>query len=377
MIEKSGPSTQAPTLIPADVVVVGAGPAGASFALNLASFHRVLLIDKQQDPMSRIGESLAAAARRLLADMGLWEDFLLEGHSSCHGGQSIWGSAAPAELDSLRDLDGPGWHLDRHRFTQWLRQAACVRGAAVLAPALIETVTRGVDGGWIIDLTLGDRPLQVRPKLVVDAGGRGSPLAKQLGATRTVTDKLVCRYLHGTDIASRQSGITHIEAEADGWWYSAPLPGGRRVLAFHTDADLPAAQQLRDTQSLMQRLQNGTLLPKVLTQSGFRPEGETGFCAAHSSHLDAAFGEGWMAIGDAAISFDPLSSQGLFNALYAGLAAAEAADRYLGGEHAALASYGDGLQPIQAAYRHHLQAWYGMERRFQSNLFWQRRHQMV
>jgi len=42
------------------------------------------------------------------------------------------------------------------------------------------------------------------------------------------------------------------------------------------------------------------------------------FCAM--ACFSTATGEGWLAAGDAALSLDPLSSQGLFKALYTGLA---------------------------------------------------------
>jgi flavin-dependent dehydrogenase len=44
---------------------------------------------------------------------------------------------------------------------------------------------------------------------------------------------------------------------------------------------------------------------------------------AGGARLDRFFGEGWLACGDAALSFDPSSSQGLLTALYSGKSAAE------------------------------------------------------
>jgi len=356
--------------------VVGAGPAGAAFALNLAPMHRVLVLDRRDSPAVRIGESLAPAARRLLVDMGLWDAFLAEGHSPCHGGRSVWGGSSPVEADNLRDLDGPGWHLDRGRFDDWLRQVAVSRGAALLVPAQPLSVTR--DGEiWRLEVQAAGRRIPVRARLLVDAGGRGSPLAKRFGARRTVSDRLVCGWVHGFDVPGRQSGLTWIEAEPDGWWYSAPLPAGRRVIAFHTDADLDAAADARDATSLLRRLSNRTGLADSLRACGFEPDGQEegrgGFCAAHSSALSPASGDGWLAVGDAAMGFDPLSSQGIFNALYTGLAAAEAADRQLSGDPTALPGYAACLAPIRDAYRAHLRAWYGLERRWQDRPFWSRR----
>src|SRR5258706_13570090 len=104
-----------------DALIVGAGPAGATAALNLAPTRRVALVDSRAVATPRIGESLPAAARRLFSDMGLLDSFEREGHSPCYGNRFFWGGLAPEESDSLRNPDGPGWHLDRARFETWLR----------------------------------------------------------------------------------------------------------------------------------------------------------------------------------------------------------------------------------------------------------------
>lgn len=361
-------------MIEADAVVVGAGPAGAAFALNLAPFRRVLMIERRQVGQGRIGESLAAAARRLLADMRLWQSFLDQRHEPCHIARSVWGGEIPTEREALRDLDGPGWHLDRSRFDRWLRETAVARGAALLVPAQPRTVERDHDGAWRIEVSVEGKRLAVRSRLLVDAGGRGSPLLRRFGAERLAHDRLVCGFVHGTDTGDRQSGLTQIEAESGGWWYTASLPGRRRVLAFHTDADLPAAEAAQTRAGLLARVATLPFFARIMVASGFQPDDAAGYCAAHSAELTPVAGEGWLAVGDAALSFDPLSSQGLFNALYTGLAGAEAADRYLAGDRSALSGYQAGAAAIREAYGSHLGAWYGLERRWTVQPFWQRRH---
>lgn len=56
-----------------------------------------------------------------------------------------------------------------------------------------------------------------------------------------------------------------------------------------------------------------------------------GYTAANPAVLSPPVyrGDTWLATGDAALCFDPISSQGLFNSIYTGLTAAEAVNSYL------------------------------------------------
>lgn len=356
----------------ADVLILGAGPAGATAALNLAPQCRVLLLDRLPMPAPRIGESLPPAARRLLADMGLWDEFLAQGHAPCYGNCSLW-NGEPAEQDFLRDPDGHGWHLDRARFEGWLRAKAQERGAALLAPATIKTVSPVV-GGWQVLLDTPSGAIQLQARVLIDAGGRASALGKRLGARRTRQDRLVCGWLYGREESiDATDGRSHIEAAPQGWWYSAALPGRRRVLALHTDADLPTARKLRQPGWLQASATSTPSLGTMLERVGFMADGDVRIAAAHSTVLQPGAGLGWFAVGDAALSFDPLSSQGLFNALYTGLAAAEACHRQLHGDPAATDDYRQELAHIDGAYRQHLGFWYSQETRWPGEAFWLRR----
>lgn len=360
-------------LFAVDVLIVGAGPAGATAALNLAMTHRVALIDSQLQPRQSIGQSLPPSVRRLLTDMDLWELFQAEGHSPCYGNRSIWGSPHEVlETDFLHDPDGHGWHIDRARFDLWLREIAVARGALLMAPAQLHLIDWDGDR-WRTRVQAMNSLVELTASVVIDAGGRAAPVARSLGARRKREDRLVCSWLRGkTRSTHRGAGFTYIEAAEDGWWYTAPTCGDGRVLAFHTDFDLPAARLFADPRNLLQRAAASPEMAAILGGSNFTLE-QSGFCAAHSAQLQAMAGHAWFAVGDAACSFDPLSSQGLLNAFYTGLVAAEATDRYLSGMSDGLSYYLGTLNHVYATYQQNLSYWYSAETRWRDKPFWQRR----
>ncbi|HEX6623733.1 MAG TPA: hypothetical protein VF064_08475, partial [Pyrinomonadaceae bacterium] len=105
-----------------------------------------------------------------------------------------------------------------------------------------------------------------------------------------------------------------------------------------------------------------------------RPPAAPRFHAAHTARLSAVAGEGWLAVGDAAVSHDPLASYGISAALGAGFYAAAAVADYLGGSREALRAYAQLIDRAFAQYLllHHDR--YLSEQRWPDAPFWRRRH---
>src|SRR5262249_21528136 len=143
---------------------------------------------------------------------------------------------------------------------------------------------------------------------------------------------------------------TTVESVADGWWYTAPLPGGLRSFVFLSDGDLLDARADCAPAGWFERLSRTRHLRAIAGRFGYEPVGPPIAVSARSSRLAPASGAGWVAAGDAAVSFDPLSSQGLLTALTTSLEAAGVALDLLGGGRGAAQAYEGALARLYRDY---------------------------
>src|SRR6188768_3130450 len=139
-----------PSSARADVLVVGAGPSGASAAYWLATLgHRVTVIDKKRFPREKTcGDGLTPRAVRQLHDMGLAEP--LSEFQRYDGLRSI-GHGITLELAWPEHTDFPSYgYVVRRRDLDEMVAARAVKAGATLWPAseaLAPVVEDGVVAG--------------------------------------------------------------------------------------------------------------------------------------------------------------------------------------------------------------------------------------
>lgn len=360
-----------------DVLVAGAGPAGAAMAARLAG-HCDVAMAGSMSVFRRIGESLPAACAVPLRDLGLWERFLAQGHQPAWSHASAWGDAEPVQRDALLDPQGHGWVLDRAKFDALLRDAAIRRGVKWFGGKVVRAATHEPADGhpWRCELLAADGTREeLRSRLLVDASGRAARVARLAGADVRRADRLVC--LHAWLAPGRGTaawpGAMLVEAASQGWWYSAQVPDGTTVLAFHTDADQPVVRECRTAAGLLALARAQTRLVRARCEGLDAPAGPVGIAPAQSQYCAEAAGSNWLAVGDAALAFDPLASQGLLNSLCTGLQGAEHVVAHLNGAEQALPAWARHVDGVRDAYSRNLAAYYAMERRWARESFWSRR----
>lgn len=357
-----------------DVVVVGGGPAGSAAAITLARAGKhVLLAEATTAVPFKIGESLPPSAWPLLRDLGAARRVEAADHLPCPGTVAVWGSDEPAERDFIRELHGNGRHLDRPRFDADLRTTAAEAGADVRLDCALTGCRRSeATGTWELQFMHRRLTCCVAAPLIVDATGRRALIATQCGGSLATTDRLVALATIVRTTGSTDAR-TYVEAEESGWWYSALLPGERRMLAFFTDHDLAAAHALDDTVGFVRQLGRTHYVRRTVGALAVEEIDRVRRFPAGSVFRRCVGGNGWIAVGDATLAFDPLSSQGIFHALYTGLRGAEVLLAAAAGDAAALPAWADRQQAVQSAYRRHLAECYAAETRWPHAPFWSRR----
>ena len=346
-----------------DVLVVGAGPAGCATAIRTARGGlSTVLLDRPRAARSWAGESLPPGIGNVVRSV-FGEGVLSETHHRpAFGTRSVWGSDALVETDFLANPLGGGWLLDRARFDADAREAAATAGVAIVEVRHLGPLSREPPA-WRLDIGGGTR---LSARFLVDATGRSGALLRQLGVGRIAADRQVAILATYPDDGDAYCGTT-VEAVPEGWWYTTPLPGGRRVLAYLTDEDL-WRHGARDWPALLKEtLHVGRCAGRNAMSA--RP----GAYPAGTAQAERLAGENWLAVGDAAASFDPLSSQGLASAIIMGGGAGDAVahpDRV-----SAIEAWAEAYAMLVAEHADLRTHYARLEKRWPDSVFWRRRQE--
>lgn len=359
----------------ARAVVAGGGPAGAVAALVLARRGvPTVVLEAAAGPRVKIGECLPPTLAPLLSHLGLEETLVGDGHLRSQGNRFCWGSPVPGERHFLAGTHGPGWHLDRERFESRLAAAAHQAGADWRWGERVVGCAR-VGERWQLEIVGAAGRWQLAADFLIDATGRAARLARRLGARRCRYDRLmgVAALLESPSPA--RDSFTLIEATVEGWWYSALLPDGRLSVVLMGDSDLLDRRLTgRDgVTTWWQKLLETQVTRERVESHGYAPVGPVQAMPAESSRLETIAGDGWLAAGDAAAAYDPLSSHGIGSAMGAGFYAGHAAADLLAGREDARLAYLDLLQRAYGGYLDLQRREYAREQRWPDAPFWRRR----
>lgn len=321
----------------AKVTVIGAGPAGCVAALTLHKLgHEVEVYEKGHFPRYRIGESFLPGTLSILNRLGLQEKIDAAGFVKKPSATFLWGQDQAPWTFSFSTPKTASWVFDhaiqvkREEFDALLLDEVRERGIPVFEGTAVTEVDVSARDHVSLVVRQGDASRAVESDFVIDAGGAGSPLARQLKVRRydefyknfAVWSYFRCEEPFEGDLKGTTFSITF----EDGWVWMIPLKGDIYSVGLVVDRSKASeVKELGPERFYRENLAKAVRATAILGDAEMIDEVRI----VHDWSYDSEWFSGgpYFLCGDAACFTDPLFSQGVHLATQSAVSAASAIDR--------------------------------------------------
>lgn len=322
-----------------DVIIVGAGPGGATAAAFMAEQGlRVLLLDKSAFPRDKVcGDAISGKSVDVLRRLGVVDEVMVSRQVGSWGVTFGGPYGDEVAIPFTKELDRPvppGFVCAREVFDQVLFEKAVQAGADVRQHATVKRLlwedgrVTGVEVEQRGSETLCDRQPAIdlhHAPLVIGADGAYSVVAREVGLAQ-LDERHYCAglraYYTGVSGFHRLNYIEihFVEEAIPGYFWIFPMAGGR--------ANVGIGMLSRAIKTKRIRLKD--VLEACLRHSRFRGRFEgaerigpvRGWGLPLGSKPRPMAGDGWLLVGDAASLIDPFTGEGIGNAMVSGELAA-------------------------------------------------------
>ncbi len=361
-----------------NVVVIGAGPAGAIAATLLKrKGHDVLIIERQLFPRFSIGESLLSHCLDFVEEAGMLDAVKAAGFQKKNGAAFAWRDQYSAFDfgDTFSQGQPSTFQVQRGTFDKLLADQAELQGVEIryqeeiiagdfesLRPVLS---VRREDGS----------EYQLQAQFVLDASGYGRVLPRLLDLEAP------------SNFPVRKAVFTHIEdhidpanfdrekilvsihpVHRDVWFWSIPFSDGRCSQGVVADAQRFEGKPEDLDACLREFIDETPHLKALLKDAVWDTPART--IGGYSANVKTLYGPNFALLGNAAEFLDPVFSSGVTIAMRSASMAAKVLDRQLQGEAVDWeAEFSKPLKRGVDTFRAYVEGWY--EGTFQDVIFYQ------
>jgi menaquinone-9 beta-reductase len=323
------------------VVIIGCGPAGAgaSLFLSKAGIHHVI-IEKEVYPRDKIcGDGCSGKTTFVLhkANPEFLEEIFKDGSKFlpsygvtfvAPNGKAL---EIPFSLDRSSLKNPPGFTSKRLDLDHFLFKKLSGPYATIIQDATVTGVERTGDGFNITYKTGEQEPQYIDCRLLIGADGDKGISRKKLLQDNTVTKT------SAVGLRTYYTGITGLHEEnfielhflneiLPGYFWIFPLPGGGANVGICMESALVRKKKI-NLKAVMQDVINNHPNIKHRFANAVMTDKVYGWGLPMGVEKITVSGDHFIITGDAASLIDPFTGEGIGNALFSGMLAAEAADK--------------------------------------------------
>ena len=314
-----------------DVVIVGGGPAGSAAAMFCARYGlEVCLIEKAQFPRDKIcGDAISGKSMTILKELGFFEEIAALPSARIEAitfGNPDHDTVTIPLLGDKRQGLPPGLVIRRYIFDDFLFQKARQQVATVYEGYQVNRLIFNGEQVIGVDARSSDlnHTISVLGKVIVGADGFNSVVARQTGLFEHDPEHWVValrQYYKNVKGLDHKIELHYIDEVQPGYLWLFPAGDGLANIGIGMLHKSLKKRKVQLAQAMKKAIQSPFFADRFAEAEPL--EEPVGWNLPVGSKHRKNYGAGFLLLGDAAGLIDPFTGEGIGNALYSALIAAQ------------------------------------------------------